>query len=176
MILLGESGLFGRKPFLTVDGCPGNSSMPAAQELLVRRFVAAPAIRRGELFGDHKAVMIFVLLVGSRLMAFQATDMFHRVDAHLIFVYDAVLQAVVALRAFAGSAHQGGIRLRDFTARAGAVKKKSANDQSERQNDGDEDGAEPVHIGKSNAFCEFGHLICAISHEYLRDHSYGNRS
>ena len=33
--------------------------MPAAQELLVRSFVAAPAIRRGELFGDHKAVMIF---------------------------------------------------------------------------------------------------------------------
>ena len=146
MILLGEIGLFRRQPLLAVNRCPRNRGMAAAEEFLVDRLVAAAAVGGGQVLGDDEAVMVVALLVGRRLMALQAAHVFLRVHAHLIFMDDAVLQAEMALGAFAGSAHQRGAGLRGLRTRTGAVKKKGADGERKTQDDGDEYGAESSHI------------------------------
>ena len=116
--------------------------MPAAQELLVDRLVTAAAVAGGQLRRDDEAVMLLLLLAGGRLMAVEAVDALLGVQAHLVLVDDRILLPLVALGAFAGRAHERRGRLIGFDARPRAVDQERADDQSERNDDGDEDRTE----------------------------------
>jgi hypothetical protein len=85
---LGEFDLLRRQPFLAEDGGPGRRGVPAAEVLLVDGLVTAPAVGRGQVRGNHKAVVILFRLRRARLMAVEAVDAFRGVHAHLVLVHD----------------------------------------------------------------------------------------
>jgi len=80
--------------------------MATVQKLLIDVFVAAAAVPRGQLGGDHEAVMILFALAGSGLMAVEAVHTFLGVQAHLVFVNHRILSPGVAFSAFSGGPHE----------------------------------------------------------------------
>src|SRR5579859_1591452 len=139
LIGFGKIHLLGGESFFAIDGGPGGSGMAAAEELLVDAFVAAAAISRGELGGDDEAVVVFLVLSGRGLVALKAVDAFAGVRAHLVFVHDGVLGALVALGAFSGGADQSGRGLFGFHLGTGAIEEKRSKDQREGDDEGEED-------------------------------------
>ena len=66
--------------------------MTASQKLLVNLLVAASAVARSQpVSADDKTVMLFFLLSGGGLVAFQAVHALLGVLAHLVFVDDRLL-------------------------------------------------------------------------------------
>ena len=76
------------------------------QKLLVNGLMAGAAIAGRQLGRNDEAVVVLFFLIGGRLMALQAIDVFPGVRAHLVFVDDGVLCTRVAFGAFARSTHQ----------------------------------------------------------------------
>src|SRR5262249_52614921 len=107
--------------------------------------MTAPAVRRGQALGNGEAVMLVPFLVAGGLVTLEATDVFLRMHAHLVFVHDAVLEPVMTLGALARRADQRGIRLGGLGARTGAVHQKCADGQGEAQNDCSENCREAPH-------------------------------
>ena len=105
--------------------------MATVQKLLIDVFVAAAAVPRGQLGGDHEAVMILFALAGSGLMAVEAVHTFLGVQAHLVFVNHGVLQARVALGAFSRGTHEVSAGLIGFGPGPGAIDQKCSQNQSE---------------------------------------------
>lgn len=108
-----------------INSRPRNGGVTAAEELLIDGFMAAATIGGRQMLGDDESVVLVAFLIGGRLMAFETTNPLHGMDAHLVLVDDAVLQAIVALRALSRSANQRRIRLRGLGTRPRPVYKKS---------------------------------------------------
>ena len=127
----------GRQTLLAVDGGPARSGVAAAQKFLVDAFVAGAAVAGGQMSADHEAVVIDLLLVGSRLVAVQAIDALLCVGGHLVLMHHRVLKARVTFRALARCANKVGGGLRDFDPGTRAIDKKCG--QNERKCDDDSD-------------------------------------
>jgi hypothetical protein len=149
MVLLGEIGLLRRESMFAINSRPRNGGVTAAEELLIDGFMAAATIRGRQMLGDDESVVLVAFLIGGRLMAFETTNPLHGMDAHLVPVDDAVLQAIVALRALSRSANQRCIRLRGLGTRPRPVYKKSTDGQCEAKDNGDKDVPESRHVQKS---------------------------
>ena len=115
--------------------CPTGGRVTAAQELLVDAFMAGAAIARGQVSADHKAVVIDLLLARGRLVAVQAVDALFCVGGHFVFVHHGILEARMALRAFARCPDEIGCRLIGFNFGPGAINKKCRKDERECNND-----------------------------------------
>jgi hypothetical protein len=74
--------------------------MAAAQELLIDAFVARPAVPGGQMSGNHKAVVVNLLLVCAGLVAVKAVDALFRVGTHLVLMHYGILQARMAFGTF----------------------------------------------------------------------------
>jgi hypothetical protein len=116
--------------------------MPASQELLIDRFVTAPAIASCELYRDHETVMVFFFLTLPGLMAFEAVNALACVRAHLVLVDDGILRALMTLRAFARGTYKFRTRLFRLYSRTRPVQKECCYDERESDYHGNEDGAE----------------------------------
>jgi len=151
MVLLSEVGLFGRDPAFPIDCRPRNRGVTAAEEFLIDGLVAPAAIRGRQVLGDHESVVVIPFLISCRLMALQTTHVLLRMHAHLVFVNNAVLQPVMALRAFSRCADQRRIGLRGLRTGPGPVYQKSADRQRKTQDNGNEDSAKSCH--HSEVYC-----------------------
>src|SRR5262245_4219278 len=142
LIALREFDLLRLQARLTVDRGPRRRGMAAAKKLLINRLVAAAAVARRQLGRDDESVVLCFLLALGRLMAVETVDALLRVPAHLELVHHRVLLLRVALGALSGRTRERCRRLIALDGRPGAVDEKRADDQGERDDDGDEDGAE----------------------------------
>src|SRR5579872_204686 len=150
LIRFREGDLFGTETFLAVNRRPGNTGVPAAQELLVNAFVATAAVSRRQLRHDRETVMFLALLVRRGLMAIEATYPFPRMHAHFVFVDDRVLLRVMASGALAGGADIFGVWLLCFDVRTLLVYQERGYDERETENKRDENGSK-AHAGKINS-------------------------
>src|SRR5262249_17294262 len=131
MELLRKLDLLGRQPLLAVHRRPRRRGVPAAQELLILRLVAASAIVGRHGFREYEAMMVLPLLIALRLMALQATHALGGMSAHLVLVDNRVVLLGVALRTLAGRAYHRSVGLRGFDARPLAVDEKAAEHKAE---------------------------------------------
>jgi hypothetical protein len=113
--------------------------MAAVEKFLIDRFVTAPAVAGRQLRRDGETVVFHPGLRGGRLVAVETIDTLLRVPAHLVLVDDRILLPRVALRAFAGRAHECRRRLVRFHPRSRPVDQEGADNQAERDDDRDED-------------------------------------
>src|SRR5215472_1203661 len=102
LILFREVDLLGRKTLLTVNSSPRCRGMTAMQKLLVNVLVAIAAIACGELGRNDKAVVIFLLLSASGLVAVQAIHAFACMQAHLVFMHYGILCARMTFSTLSG--------------------------------------------------------------------------
>lgn len=106
LISLRKAYLLGREALLAVNGGPSRRGVAAAKKLLVDSLVAAPAVARRQLGGDHKTVMILFLLAPRGLVAIETSHVLTGVHAHLVFVHHRILRPGMALRTLPGGAYQ----------------------------------------------------------------------
>jgi len=130
--LLAESNLLEAQPFLAMDGCPTGCGMATAQKLLIYAFVARTAVAGGQMRADYEAVVIGLLLTWTRLVTIEAVDTLLRVSGHLVFMYNRILQARMALGTFARGADKVGRRLGCLDAGALSIDKKSGQNKRKR--------------------------------------------
>ena len=72
--LFGGLDLLGREVSRTGDCCPRRRGVPAANKLIVLRFMALGAIGGRQMFGNHEAAMVERRLALHRLVAVEARD------------------------------------------------------------------------------------------------------
>jgi hypothetical protein len=149
--LLRKVHLIGRETLFSINGCPGGSGVPAVQELLVYRFVAATAVSRGKLGGNHKPVVIFFILACRRLMTIKAGHAFAGVFAQLIFVNYGILRAGMAFSALAAGPDKlsAGLLRLNFGTRT--VNQKGRQHECKRDDDRDKNRSKR-HCPPSNKF------------------------
>src|SRR5947207_418299 len=97
LVGLREIHLLRSQALLAIDGAPRRRRVTTAQEFLVDGLMALPAIACGEVFGNHEAVMIFLLLVLGGLMAVEAIHTLGGVGRHLVLMHNRILQPCVSL-------------------------------------------------------------------------------
>lgn len=112
--------------------------MATVQKLLIDVFVAAAAVPRGQLAGDHEAVMILFVLAGSGLMAVEAVHTFLGVQAHLVFVNHRILSPGVAFSAFSGGPHEIRSGLVGLDLRPRAIEQERCQNECKCNDNGDE--------------------------------------
>ncbi len=132
--------LFGTEPLLPVNRCPTRSSVPAAQELLVDAFVAGAAIARSQVRADDKAVVIDLLLSGTRLMAVKTVDAFLCMCGHLVLMDHGVLEPRMTLGALAGGTNKIRGWLGGFDARPLPIDEKSGQNERKSNDNSEEHG------------------------------------
>jgi hypothetical protein len=96
--------------------------------------MAAAAVSCGQLRGDYKAMMVFLVLPRSRVMTVKAADALLGVHAQLIFVHNGVLRALVAFGALAAGSHEVGAGLFGFDFRARPVNQEGCQNQGKSNN------------------------------------------
>jgi hypothetical protein len=99
--LLAERDLFWTEAFFSVNRGPTRRGMAASQEFLIDAFVTGTAVAGGQVSGDGESVVIHFLLIWTGLVAVQTVDALLGMGAHLVLVHYGVLEARMALRAFA---------------------------------------------------------------------------
>jgi hypothetical protein len=140
--LLRERNLLRREALFAVDGGPRGRGVAAAEEFLILGLVAGTAIAGGKVRRDHEAVMIELLLARRGLMAVEAVDALARVRGHFVLVHDGILEARMALGAFAGGADEVSRGLAGFNAGARAIDEKCGENEGEADDDSEKYGAE----------------------------------
>jgi len=146
VILLGETDLLGRECLFAIHRGTRNARVPAAQELLVDRLVAAAAISRRRMFGDHEPVM---LVLPVRQPA-DDTPGRSRSSAHGRSFRVREPRGIAAGRGtphISRGAHQGRIGLAGVGSGPGPVHQKGADGQSKADDDRDKDSSEAPHTG-----------------------------
>jgi hypothetical protein len=133
LIGLREIHLLGGQALLAIDRSPRRGCMAAMQKLLINLLMTTAAIASREAdSSDNEAVVLFLFLIRRRLVTLQAVDAFPGVPAHLIFMNDRVLRALMALGTFSRGSNQFAGRLASLAFGAGAVKQKCRDDKAER--------------------------------------------
>ena len=146
VVLFAEGNLLGAEILVAVNRRPGRRGVAAAQELLIDRLMARAAVARRQPRGDDEAVMVLLVLPLGRLMAIEAVDLLVVVDAHLIFVDDRVVHLGMALGTLARGADEDGAALLRHRRRPVGVHHEGRDDQTRRQDDGDEHGTKTHRI------------------------------
>lgn len=80
--------------------------MTAAQELLVDRFVACPAIRRAHCGINDEAIVVGAGLTCRNLMAVEAGNALFGMFTQLVLVNDGILKIPMALGTLAARTHE----------------------------------------------------------------------
>jgi hypothetical protein len=106
--------------------------MPAAKEFLVYAFVTRAAITGGQMGADCEAVVIHLLLAGTRLVAVEAIDALLCVSGHFVFMDDRVLKSSVTFGALSRCADKVGRRLIRFHIRALQIDKERRHNECKR--------------------------------------------
>ena len=86
LVSFAERNLFRRQAIFSMYRGPAGSGVAAPQEFLINALMARAAIAGCEVLADLKAVMIHLLLAGSRLVTLEAVDSLVRVFRHLVLV------------------------------------------------------------------------------------------
>ncbi len=143
LIRLREVHLLGGQALLTINRRPRRGRVAAVEKLLVNLLVTTAAVASGEPdCSDNKAVVIFLLLIRCWLVTLQAVHAFLGMPAHLIFMNDGVLRALMALGTLSRGANQLARWLAGFSFGTGAVNQKCPDDKAERNNNCDEHRSE----------------------------------
>jgi hypothetical protein len=112
--------------------------MPAANKLIVLRFVTFGAIGCRQMLGNHEATVFQGRLTLHRFMTVEACDPLLRMLAHFKLVDDRGRFLPMTFGAFSDSSSRGRSRLPSFDAGTAAINDESGHDQRGGDDDSDE--------------------------------------